>query len=143
MNEVAMTNNETNLVSELVGNELVQYCSLVPKNKQEKKILFNAMNKPSEKISDNINKDIDIVHIYCEVVTMTIKETGEKTKAPRIVLIDDKGKTFVCVSFGIYNSIKKIINVFGEPQEWDEPLTVTVKQVSRGERKTMTLDIKD
>lgn len=117
------------------------WCSLAAVDDRDKVTLFNAVTTP-EKLSDQINKQIVLRHIYVEVVQVTSEETGEMVNAPRIVLIDDKGNGYQSVGTGIYNAVKRIIGIFGDPADWTMPHTVEVVNVSLpGGRHTFTLKI--
>lgn len=115
-----------------------QYCSMRAETPEEQTQLFNAMNNPDKRLADCINKQIAVKDVYVEVVTCTNQETGEQTPAPRIVLIDEDGVSYQCVSIGIYSAIKKLIQVFGEPT-WKTPVKVEVVQITKGTRKMLTL----
>ena len=132
------------------------YISKQVETLQDKKMIYNAMNNPTDSISDLINKEIKIVDIVMEEIELTETddngdplfdgETGEiienKTVAVRTILIDDKGLSHQAVSKGIFNSIKQIINIFGAPASWAEPLTVEVLQVKVKKGSMLTLNIK-
>jgi hypothetical protein len=117
-----------------------QFCSMVAKTDEEKAKLYNAMNNPEKRLADCINMKIKAKDLYIEVVNCTNEETGEITACPRIVIIDDKGVAYQAVSLGIYSALKKIIQVFGAPT-WDKPVTLEVKQVTKGNRKMLTLNV--
>ena len=117
-----------------------QFTSMVATTNEEKAKLYNAMNNPDERISDNINKQIKAKDLYVEVVNCTNTETGEVTACPRIVIIDDKGKSYQAVSIGIYSALKKIIQVYGAPT-WETPINLEVKQITKGDRKMLTLNV--
>lgn len=118
------------------------YCSMLAETKEEKAALYNMMNNPEKRLADCINMQIAIKHVYVEAVTCTNKESGEKSLCPRIVFLDDSGVSYSCVSIGIFNALKKLFQVYGEPTTWNgEPLTVEVKQISKGERKMLTLNV--
>ena len=118
------------------------YCSMQPKTFEDRAKLFKAMNNPDKRIGDCINMTIDVVDVYAEVVSCTNTETGEVTQCPRIVLIDKDGVSYQAVSVGVFSALKKLFSVFGEPSAWAQPLPVAVKQVTRGERKMLTFDVK-
>jgi hypothetical protein len=108
----------------------------------EKKKFFNAINSSDKRLADEINKEINLKHVYVEEVQLTNKETGELQSAPRIVLIDDKGDGFSCVSSGVFNSLKKLFGTFGVPTSWEKPIKVRVKQITKAsDRKILTLEI--
>lgn len=107
----------------------VSYCSMQAVDYRAKCSLFNAISKPA-KISEMVNKRIRVAHIYIEAIEITNQKTGERVNVPRIVLIDDKANGYQAVSVGIYESIRRIIHMFGEPDTWQKPLTVEVKHIS-------------
>lgn len=117
-----------------------QFCSMKAESKEEKAALYNAMNNPDKRIGDCINMTIAARDLYIEVVNCTNEETGEVTACPRIVIIDDKGVSYQAVSIGIYSALKKVIQVFGVPT-WDEPVRLEVKQITKGSRKMLTLNV--
>lgn len=116
------------------------FCSMMADSAQDKAKLFNAMNNPDERLSDCINKRIKAKDLYVEIVNCTNEETGEVTACPRIVIIDDQGKSYQAVSIGIYSALKKVIQVYGSPT-WDTPVTLEVKQITKGNRKMLTLNV--
>ena len=118
-----------------------QYCSVTATTDAEKAKVYNAMNNPDERIADNINKVIMAKDLYIEVVDCTNTESGEVTSCPRIVIIDDKGKSFQAVSLGIYSALRKVIQIFGAPT-WEKSIPLEVKQITKGERKMLTLNVK-
>ena len=128
-----------NIVADMTTAK-TQFTSMVATTDEEKAKLFNAMNNPDERISDNINKIIKAKDLYIEVVNCTNTETGEVTACPRIVIIDDKGRSFQAVSVGIYSALKKVIQVYGAPT-WATPIKLEVKQITKGDRKMLTLNV--
>ena len=87
---------------------------------------------------NHINEVIRVRDVYCEIVTCLNKDTGETSEAPRVVLIDTEGKSYQCVSTGIFNSLKRLFTVFGMPT-WEKGVPCKIKQVSNGERQILTL----
>lgn len=117
-----------------------QYCSMKADTDKAKAEMFNAINAPEFRVADFINKTILAKDIYIEVVECVKQETGEVTACPRIVIIDSDNKAYQCVSVGIYSAIKKVIQFFGEPT-WEKPIPLEVKQVTKADRKMLTLNI--
>lgn len=117
-----------------------QFCSMTAQTDEEKANLFNAINNPEKRLSDCINMKINAKDLYIEVVNCTNEETGEATACPRIVIIDDKGVSYQAVSLGIFSALKKVIQIFGAPT-WAKPIVLEVKQVTKGTRKMLTLNI--
>ncbi len=117
------------------------YCSLKADNDRDRVTLYNATATPAERIKDHINEQIQVAHIYVEPVTLVDEQTGEATDAPRTVLITPEGVGYVAVSRGVFNAVRRIISIFGEPSTWDAPRTVRVKQISRGTNNILTLEL--
>jgi len=109
-------------------NEQKMYCSLNATDDKEKAVVFNASSNPDYQLSDMIGKVINLKHIYVEEVEITNEETGEVNTAPRVVLIDSKNKSYGCVSVGIFNSIRRLLLTFGDPEEWVKPIPVLISQ---------------
>lgn len=118
-----------------------QFCSMKAESHEDKAKLFNAMNNPDKRLADCINMTIPVKDLYIEVVNCTNEETGEVNACPRIVLIDDKGVSYQAVSIGIYSALKKAIQVFGAPT-WAAPVKMEVKQITKGSKKMLTLNVK-
>lgn len=117
------------------------YCSLKATNDRDRVTLYNATATPAERIKDHINEEIPVAHIYVESVTLVDEQTGEATDAPRTVLITPEGVGYVAVSRGVFNAVRRIIAIFGEPSTWAEPRRVRVKQISRGTNNILTLEL--
>lgn len=117
------------------------WCSLAAVDDKDKVTLFNAVTTP-DKLADQINKQINLRHIYVEIIQVQSEQTGELVNAPRVVLIDDKGHGYQSVGTGIYNAAKRIIGIFGDPADWTTVHTVEVVNVTLpGGRHTFTLKI--
>jgi hypothetical protein len=122
------------IVANLTSRQ-VSYCSFVPKTEDEKLKLFNAMNSPTDRVSDHINEEILIHDVYIEAVQCENKMTGELTWQPRVILIG-KDKSYQCVSTGIYGSIKKAIQAFGAPT-WEKGIKFKVQQIRKSAEKNI------
>lgn len=102
------------------------YCSLKPTDDQSRKMIVNAMLNPDKSLAEMINLEIAIKDVYVETVTMTDDKGGVQLM-PRIVLIDENGVSYQCVSKGIYGTLKKLVQMYGEPT-WKTPIHVRVLQ---------------
>lgn len=124
-------------VRELEGGNLAAFCSVKAETMEEKALVFNAANNPQHKVADFINKKIMVKDIYAETLELVNKETGVVDKAPRIVLIDEAGEAYECVSVGMFSALKKLIATFGEPS-YEQAIPVVIKQekVSNGSMLT-------
>lgn len=118
--------------------ELPTYCSVLANSVEERKNLYNAINNPEKKLADCINLTIEAKDFYVEFVELVNETTGEVSECPRIVIIDKNGISYSCVSVGIFSALKKICKFFGEPT-WTTPVKLMVKQITKGERKILSL----
>lgn len=138
--QVTMDEDEK-IIMDLTSERKVQFCSMTPKNEDEEIVLYNAMNAPEKRVSDCINMTIEVKHIYCEAVTCVNRESGEESVCPRIVLIDKDGVGYQAVSMGIYSAVKKLMTIKGNPANWKKPVKLKVTQVTKGDRKLLTLNM--
>lgn len=116
-----------------------QFCSVKAETHEEKVSMYNAMNNPDKRLADCINMQIKAKDLYIEIVNCTNEETGEVNACPRIVIIDEEGVSYQAVSIGIYSALKKVIQIFGAPT-WVQPVTLEVKQITKGSKKMLTLN---
>ena len=123
-----------------VTSAQLSFCSMKAESHEQKTALYNAMNNPDKRLADCINMQIKAKDLFIEIVNCTNEETGEVNACPRIVIIDDKGVSYQAVSIGIYSALKKAIQVFGAPT-WAKPVTFEVKQISKGSKKMLTLNV--
>lgn len=134
---------EKDFVGDLTSRTAM-FCSLAAETEADKAKLFNAMNNPDHRIADEINMTINAKDLFCEVVTVNNEDpaTGEliTRQLPRIVIIDDKGVGHQAVSMGIYSAMRKLIAIYGAPT-WAKPLKLKVKQISKGTKNLLTLEL--
>ena len=134
--------NEITVKENVFQNESEMVVSTFDLSTTEGKLkAFKAINTPDHRIKDFINMEITIKDIYIESVSLqSIDEaTGETTleKAPRSIIIDDKGESYTAVSFGVFNSLKRMVEILGAPSTWEKPLKFKIKQVSKGADKNI------
>ena len=143
--EMAMVTTEimegTNMVAKLTDQKQVSYCSMNANSPKEKMDLYNAINNAENRLSECANMKINVKDVFCEVVQCVNDSTGECTECPRIVLIDDKGKGYVAVSKGVFSSLCKIFQIFGQPHTWEKPLVIMPKIITKGDKKITTLTV--
>jgi hypothetical protein len=146
MNEMVATNNMMQVDTKGF------YSSMETATAADKVKLYNAQNSPDYRLKDETNMEIAVVGVIAEIVTLEkkdesghplVNDDGEiiMNDAPRVILFDADGKAHQCVSVGIFNSVKKIIGLFGEPQTWEGPLSVKVKNISKGTRSMLSLEV--
>lgn len=129
--------NELTIFSGVKNNV---YCSLKVESEEEKKKLFNTLEKCDVLLKDCIGQEIAIKDIYVEEREKPDEETGELKAKYRTILFDENGQTYATGSYGIYNVLRKLIGVYGQPTEWKEPIKVKVanKNIGNG-KQSLTL----
>lgn len=123
--------------------------------KQENKIkLYNALNECDILINDIKGSTIDVVDVYIEGRKVEERdsndniiyneETGDiKLKDHyRSILFDNDGKTYVTSSYGVYNSLRNILGLFGKPSKDNVlHLKVTSRKNKRNDGSTLWLTV--
>ena len=135
--ELAIRDMNTDLMGNGSGGVV---CSIKGQTRQDKIKIFNASNNPTHPLGDYINKTISVTDVIAEWTEVADDETGEVSTTPRIVLIDADGESYVALSKGVFNALRKAIMAFGEPT-WDPPLQIEVKQIPVGRGKMTSFDV--
>lgn len=118
------------------------YCSKTATNEKEKKELFNALESCDALLNDCVGQEIEIQDIYVEEKEVLDDETGELKTKFRTIIFDKAGQTYATGSYGIFNVMKKIIQIYGLPETWEKPIKVKVAKRPIGNGKqslTLTL----
>ena len=118
------------------------YCSKIAETEKEKKELFNALESCDALLNDCVGQEIKIKDMYVEEKQVIDDETGELKTKYRTILFDENGQTYATGSYGIYNVLKKIVQIYGLPESWEKPLKVKVakRHIGNGKQSlTLTL----
>ena len=118
------------------------YCSKVAESETENKELFNALESCDALLNDSGGQEIEIKDMYIEDIQVVDEESGELKTKYRTILFDVNGQTYATGSYGIYNILKKIVQIYGLPESWEKPLKVKVAKRPIGNGKqslTLTL----
>lgn len=141
-NQNVNVNEEKRELTLFSGIKQNVYCSKVAETEKEKKELFNALESCDALLNDCVGQEIDIKDIYVEEKQVMDDETGEIKTKYRTILFDVNGQTYATGSYGIYNILKKIVQIYGLPESWEKPLKVKVAKRPIGNGKqslTLTL----
>lgn len=131
-----------NEVTLFTGVQNKVYCSKKAENEKEKKELFNALESCDALLNDCVGQEIEIQDIYVEEKEVVDDETGELRTKFRTIIFDKSGQTYATGSYGIFNVMKKIIQIYGLPETWEKPIKVKVAKRPIGNGKqslTLTL----
>lgn len=110
-NEIAIFNPENT-----IERECYTTCDL---NTEEARIdLFNATESADVLLNDIVGQVITIKDIYIEKnpIKEVDDETGEVTfngVKYRTILFDENGQTYATGSYGVYNSVRKMLDLLG------------------------------
>lgn len=127
--------------------ENVKICTLdLEGNEENQTKLYNVLTGDADiLLNDIIGETIEMVGAYLDKHPSTVIDdtTGEVTGITskyRILLFDKEGKTYASGSYGIYNSLKMIFDIFGYPTE-ERPINVKVakRETKTKGRDTLTL----
>lgn len=118
------------------GKEM--FCTMNLEEKENMVALYNSLQECDVKIADVKGNEIEVVDVFVEKKEVPQRdektdeiifdeETGEvKTKTRfRTILFGSDGKTYVSAAYGVYNSLRQILPIFGNPSK-DNPITVKV-----------------
>lgn len=135
-----MENNALAIATLLNEEPGTMICSIDASNAtpEQRKTVFNAMNNPTHKLSDFINKRIKVENVLVEVVNNINEETGEIDTLPKVVLIAPDGTSYFSMSKGILNSIRNAFSALGAAP-WPDGIEFEVTQVQAGRGKMLTL----
>lgn len=141
MNEIIKTENEIVNAEPERNNELT-YCSIVCKTNEERKNLFNALEQADVLLNDVVGTEFELNNVYIHRYEKINEETGEVEPKVRIILFDTEGRSYACGSFGIFNILRRMFEVFGTPNHWEQPLKVrVVKKDIKDNKKMLSLEL--
>lgn len=117
-------------------------CTITPDpgNVEQAKVIYNAMNNPTHKVADFVNKKILVENFLVEVTEMSNEETGEIQNAPKCVLIGPDGISYLATSKGVFNSLRNACVAFGMAP-WPGGISFVPKYVKVGRGNMLTLDM--
>lgn len=123
------------------------YCSLPMNTDEEKKLVFNAANRADKALRECVNMTINMTGLYIEPVEFAAKDDdgneieGKTAICPRMVIFAEDGSTYGCCSLGAYTSIKRIVSMYGLPNNWKHPITIVPGLVASGKNQILTITL--
>lgn len=137
--EVALQQDQAyDMFAGLLSGQKGFVSSLKSDTEDEKAALFNACSAPAERLKSKVGKQLEITDMLCHKIICVNEETGDKNEAPRIVLIDKTGKSYVCVSIGILSALEKIVGIYGKAP-WVKPIIIEPTLVDLGKKSVLSL----
>lgn len=118
--------------------------------------LYNALQQCDGKIFDMIGEVINIADVFIEKKEVAKRDENddliinEKTgeievkNIYRCIIFDDNGKSYVSTAYGIYNSLRQLISIWGYPS-LDNILKVkiTTRSINNSNKKSLILLINE
>lgn len=144
-----MTDNALALATTNVRGALAEsglYSTVTGDDMASRLKVYNAVNS-AEQISDEIEKaggplTITVADIVVQEVEVTNQTTGAVEIAPRVILIDDKGKAHAATSKGMLTAVKNIVGILGIPATWGQAVKFKVSEKrGRNGYRFLTMDI--
>lgn len=130
-NEVVIApKNDLTLQEELGRNNEEFYCSMKVETMEDRKNVFNAMGKCDYRLSDCLNKTINLKDVIAQRYTSVDEETGEVIEKVRTIFIDADGTTYASASKGLFSSLKKLFALMGMPDTWESPIAIQVAETT-------------
>lgn len=126
-------------------NESVKRCTLDLNDEDNATDLYNVLTGDADALlNDMIDQEIVMIGAFMDKHPAPVVDegTGEvigTTSKYRIIIFDDEGKTYATGSYGIYNALTMIFEIFGEPSK-EHPIKVKVsKKATANGHSTLTL----
>lgn len=110
--------------------------SLAEKIQHAEKVM-PLMSKADYRVSESRDDKINMVHFLVHPVHMIDRETGEVNGGDRIVILDNEGASYECVSTGVFDSLRLLMALLGHPSTWTEPVPVTFREIETGNKRRM------
>jgi hypothetical protein len=139
-NEVVAFDDES-ISGRLTGKKTQPYTSLPLVTAEDKVKLFNVTSNPSKRLRDMVGKTITFRHVYAEEIEIKNDQTGELQMAPRIIIVDDKGESYVSVSKGVFSAVKRLFDIFGTPDQWEKSIKIEIRQIAKDKNVTLTFEV--
>lgn len=140
---VVAENNNLTITDRI--NENVKRCTLDLNDEDNATALYNVLTGDADILLNNIiDETIVMTGAFMDKHPAPVVDegTGEvigTTSKYRIILFDDEGKTYATGSYGIYNALTMIFEIFGEPSK-EHPIKVKVsKKATSNGHSTLTL----
>lgn len=111
-----------------------------PNDRETMARVFKALNDPTHRVADFINKEIAVENILIESADILNEETGEIDRVPRVVLISPDGTSYQAVSMGMFNAVKNAFRCYGQAP-WKPALTFAIKQKPVKNGSMLTADV--
>lgn len=132
--EVALENNYNlgqseaqELVSNMINTDSLMFTTFDTNDIENVLKVAEVMAQPDHRLRDFVNTELTIQDIIMHPIKQVDQNTGMEVDVPRIIIVDDQGRSFNCVSKGIYNAL--VSNVLPVMQKLGYKNVLVVKVV--------------
>lgn len=135
MNNIVLFNKE--------NNERQMFSTIDITSMENKAKLFNATENADVLANDCVGEKFNLVDAYIERIPSIDEETGEQKIKYRTILFGEDGKTYASGAYGIYNTVAKILSIYGVETLHDKGLKVEIaKGTTKGNKTRLFLKVK-
>lgn len=135
MNNIVLFNKE--------NMERQMFATIDASTMENKAKLFNATENADVLANDCVGEKFTLVDAYIERIPTVDEETGEQRVKYRTILFGEDGKTYASGAYGIYNTVAKILSIYGVETLHDKGLKVEIaKGTTKGNKTRLFLKVK-
>jgi len=124
-----------------------EYTSMQVATVEDKKKFYNAVENPTSKLSEYINKEIIIKDV--SMVASQVQERDDVgnpipdqySDTIKTVIVTPEGNGIISTSMGLARALVSMFRIFGTPDTWESPMRCVVKQVDVGKSRTFKLEV--
>lgn len=135
--------NVSEKIDRLRAGNVAIYSSVTGNDRASRMTVAKAVTD-SVPLSENLNTEIELAHFVVQAVDVKDVQANATINAPRVILIDSKGKAYHSISTGILEAVNNICGLFGKPGDLDGMWPLKVKAVEERTRsgfKVITLKV--
>ncbi len=124
-----------------IETKLENYSSITPQSYSDKVKIFNWLNGDSIPLKSFINTELEIKDIICQKQEK-VDENGETREINLIIFVSNDEKAYSTISKCVFSSLCSIIELFGFPDEWENPITIIPFLESSGGKNFLKIKAK-
>ena len=134
MNNIVLFNKE--------NMERQMFATIDGSSMENKAKLFNATENADVLANDCVGEKFTLVDTYIERIPTVDEDTGEQKIKYRTILFGEDGKTYASGAYGIYNTVSKILQIYGIETLHDKGLKVEIaKGTTKGNKTRLYLKV--
>lgn len=117
------------------------YSSIKGQDFASKKQVVQAVTGSSP-LREHLGEVIRLRNFVVQAVPMENEQTKVIEDQPRVILIDEDGRSYHAISRVVLKDMQNITGILGQPDTWPEPVEIAVSEErSNGARRFMTINL--